>query len=251
MTAPSWLHDSADISLGIAGVLRDLAREVNRRSVTVVAPVASFVARDLARVGPTRTLLRQLQARGERLRRDTRVQVSHELDRLVPLVLAAVLQRTDLTAVVHEQVDIDQLIKDVDLDAVAGRLDVDAVAGRLDVDAVAGRLDVDAVIERLDLTRIVLDRVDMDQVVTDVLDHVDLVGIAEYLIDAVDLPQIVRDSSGALASDTIRGARLRGVAGDRAVQRLRDRVLHHPDRSQPPDRPESPDDVGTTPPELP
>lgn len=227
MTTLTWLRSGADVSLGIADVLLTSATAVNRRGAALAGPALGTVSRTLSHATHTDSLARDLQARGARVRSDARIRLSLLLDRLVPSILAAVLQRTDLTAVVHEQVDIDQLVKDVDLDGVASRLDIDAVAARLDVDAVVARLDLTRIVlERVDLTRIVLERVDMDRVVPDVLAHIDLVGIAEYLIDAIDLPQIVRDSSGALASDTVRGARLRGVAGDRAIQRLRDRMLH-------------------------
>jgi hypothetical protein len=70
---------------------------------------------------------------------------------------------------------------------------------------------------------------------------VDIVGIAEYVVDAIDLPQIVRDSSGALTSDTVRGVRMRGVAGDRAIRRVRDRVLR---RGAEPDQPPGADRPG-------
>lgn len=226
MTPATRLRSSVDISLGLAALMRDATAAVNRRGVAAAGPLVGLVGRNLTRITGSASLAESLELRGVRLREEARVQLSHLLDQLVPPVIAAVLQRIDLTAIVHEQVDVDRLVKDVDLDAAASRLDVEAVAGRLDVDAVAARLDLEAVVDRLDLTRIVLERVDMDRVIPDVLDHVDLVGIAEYLVDEIDLPQIVRDSSGALASDTVRGVRMRGVAGDRAIQRARNRMFH-------------------------
>jgi hypothetical protein len=113
----------------------------------------------------------------------------------------------------------------VDLDAVVARVDLDRAAGRIDVDAVARRLDLDAVLDRMDLTAVVLHRVDLDALVRAVLDRIDLPALAEEVIDAVDLPEIIRESTGSMASDTVRGARMQGIAADEAVGRVRDRLL--------------------------
>jgi hypothetical protein len=69
------------------------------------------------------------------------------------------------------------------------------VAG-VDIDAIAGRLDIDAVIDRIDL-----------------------VAMVQEVIDAIDLPAIIRDSSGSMASETIRGARMTGISADEAISR--------------------------------
>jgi hypothetical protein len=89
----------------------------------------------------------------------------------------------------------------VDVDGVARRLDVAAVVDRVDVDAVASRLDVEAVVRRLDLA-----------------------GLAAEVIDAVDLPELIRESTGSMASETVRGARMQGIAADDAVARAVDRL---------------------------
>ena len=93
------------------------------------------------------------------------------------------------------------------------------------MDAVARRLDLDAVLERLDLTSIVLRRVDLEAIVEAVLADIDLVGLAEEVIDAIDLPEIIRESTGSMASDTVRGARMQGITADEAVARAMDRLL--------------------------
>jgi hypothetical protein len=164
-------------------------------------------------------------------------------------------ERLDLTAIVLERVDLDALVKvvldRVDIDAVARRLDVEAVVERLDLTAivlervdldalvkvvldrvdingVARRVDVEAVLDRLDLTAVVLQRVDLDALVKTVLariDIADIVGLAEEVIDAVDLPEIIRESTGSMASDTVRGARMQGIVADEAVGRAVDRLL--------------------------
>jgi len=94
---------------------------------------------------------------------------------------------------------------------------------------------VGGVIAQLDLTRIVLDDVDLARVVAAVLDEIDLTAvareridlanIAEEVIDEIDLPEIIRQSTGSVATETVRSVRLQGVDADERVQRIVDRVL--------------------------
>lgn len=131
------------------------------------------------------------------------------------LDIAAILDRVDIAAVVDR----------VDVDAVVGRADLEAIVRRIDVDAVARRLDLEAVLDRPDLTAAILRHLDLDALVEAILTHMDLVALAEEIIEGVDLPEIIRDSTGALASDTVRGARMQGIAADEAVGRAVDRLL--------------------------
>lgn len=78
-----------------------------------------------------------------------------------------------------------------------------------------------AVLDQLDLTALIRERVDLDALVTEV----DVVAIAKDVIDAVDLPQIVRESSAAMASETVRGVRIRTVDADERVTQVVDRLL--------------------------
>lgn len=142
----------------------------------------------------------------------------------LPAVALAVLDRLDLTGIVLDGVDLASLVT-----AAIDRTDLDALTAtvieHVDLDAAAARLDVEAVVARLDLTRIVLDRVDLDAVVHTVLSHLDLVAIAGEVIDGVDLPEIIRDSTGSMASETVRSARMQGIRADEAVERAVDRLL--------------------------
>ncbi len=174
------------------------------------------------------------------------------LDVVVPVVVEEIVRRLDLTSLITRHVDLDRIVSGVDLDAVAQRLDIDAVAARidlgaivnrldidaiaagidldaivnrLDLDAVARGLDVEAIVDRLDLTKIVLTRLDLEAVVSAALDTVDLPGIAVEVIDAIDLPEIIRESTGSMASDTVRGARMQGIAADETVSRVVGRLL--------------------------
>ena len=60
---------------------------------------------------------------------------------------------------------------------------------------------------------------------TTVLDHIDLAGIANQVIDQIDLPAIIRESSGAMTSEAVLGIRIRGIEADERVNRMVDRVL--------------------------
>ena len=97
--------------------------------------------------------------------------------------------------------------------AIVERVDLDAAAARLDADRVVARVDLDAVVARLDLA-----------------------GIAQTVIDAIDLPEIVRESTGALSSDAVRAVRVESRrADDRIAGRVRPAAAQKPTR--PPGRP--------------
>ena len=119
---------------------------------------------------------------------------------LVPRVVTAMLDQLDLTAIVRQRVDLDAVVRGVDLDAVTARLDLNAIAAKI---------DVEALIERLDLA-----------------------GIAQTVIDEIDLPEVIRRSTGSVASETVRGVRMQSVEADRSIEGLVDRVLRrrHPRR---------------------
>ena len=72
------------------------------------------------------------------------------------------------------------------------------------------------------LADLVLDRVDLTALVQR---HLDLVTITEDLIADVDLPEIIRVSTGAVASDAVRSVRMHGISADEAVGRTIGRML--------------------------
>ena len=53
----------------------------------------------------------------------------------------------------------------------------------------------------------------------------DLAGIVGEVLDEIDLPAIIRDSTGSMASETVRGVRMTGITADDAVSRVVDRAL--------------------------
>jgi len=94
------------------------------------------------------------------------------------------------------------VLDEVDLDGVVARVDLDAIAARIDLDAIAARIDLNAIVSRLDLA-----------------------GLTEQVIDEVDLGEIIRESSGSMASETVDALRVQGMRADHFVSRLVDRVL--------------------------
>ncbi|MGH3329702.1 MAG: hypothetical protein ACRDPJ_00215 [Nocardioidaceae bacterium] len=243
-----------DVVFGTSALAFGAATAFARRAGTVLEPVAR-VALSPPMLPPRlqpRQWLASLGRLGAERRTSSGQDLSRLLDILVPAVAEELLRRADLTTMVTRYVDLDGVVAEVDLDAAAERIDVNAVARRVDLDAAAAgidvdavarrldldavldrvdlnaialRLDVDAILDRIDLTAVVLKRVDLDALVQAVLERVDLAALAEEVIDAVDLPEIIRESTGSMASDTVRGARMQGIAADEAVGRVRDRLL--------------------------
>lgn len=88
-----------------------------------------------------------------------------------------------------------------------------------------GNWAVRRLLGRLDLTGLVIECVDLDRVaaridVNAVARRIDL----DALLAAADLPGIIRESTGTLASDAVHRARMRGMAADEVVDRIRDRL---------------------------
>ena len=207
-----------DVALGLA---RPAWRLVRGTALAVSFATGPLVRLSLHPPGVPEPLhparwLDALARSGAERREVVTAEVSGRLDLLVPSVLDGVLDRVDLTAVVLERVDLDAVVT-----TVLDRMDLTAVVlERVDLQAV-----VTTVLDRLDLTTVVLQRVDLEAVVSAALAQIDLVGIAEEVIDGVDLPEIIRESTGSMASDTVRGDRMQGISADEAVGRAVDRLL--------------------------
>lgn len=166
------------------------------------------------------------------------VQERVDIDALVSTVdIAAVVDRMDIDAIVSQvdidgmlrqvdidaivsKVDIDAIMRQVDIDAIARQVDVDAIVSQVDIDAIAKRIDMDAIAERIDVDAIV-SRVDVDAIVR----RLDLVALAEEVVNGIDLPEIIRESTGSMASDVVRDARMQGIDADVAIARVVDRII--------------------------
>lgn len=72
----------------------------------------------------------------------------------------------------------------------------------VDVDEIVARVDIDAVLARIDLAE-----------------------LARRVLDELDVGQVVRESSGTMAAETVDAVRTRSMRADWALSRLVDRVL--------------------------
>jgi hypothetical protein len=166
---------------------------------------------------------------------------------LVPQVVDAALDQIDLNELVAERIELDEVIDRLDLDRVIARLDIDALVNRINLDRVLERVDVRAIVERvpvdeivsrLDLDAIVAS-VDVDQVVrrvdvqavADSIDlqalvrRLDLTAIAGEVIEELELVKLIQDAVGSMTNETVGGIRVQSMNADRAISRLRERLL--------------------------
>ena len=196
-----------DLGLGVAASAVSTGEAVGRRVGSALAPVARPVAGFALRpplLHPRyqpATVLARAADRGDLRRTAIGREVARLLDAVVPVVADAMLRRIDLTGAVGRYVDIDALVDGVDLDAIVRRLDLNRIVReQVDLDGLVAIVDVEAVINR-----------------------VDLVGLTETIIDEIDLPEIIRESTGSVASETVRGVRMQGVTADDALDRALER----------------------------
>ena len=94
------------------------------------------------------------------------------------------------------------MLDHVDIERIVASVDLNEVVEQLDVDAVADRLDIERVIARLDLAKLSLE-----------------------VIERIDLPEIIRTSTGTVASESVRVVRMQTFGADRAISGLVSRML--------------------------
>ena len=255
---------AVDAALGAAAIATSAAVSVMRGVARVAAPVGRVVMHPPIlneRLHPAR-VVEALADRGNEARTSTDGDLNRIIAAVVPPVVDQVLNSLDLTALVQKRVDIDTLVSAVDIAAIVDRLDIDAIVrqvdidaivrqvdiaaivDRVDIDAIAKRIDLDAIVERIDIDAIV-NRIDLDAIV----DRMDIVGLAEEIVNGIDLPEIIRESTGTMASEVVRDARMQSIGADVAIARLVDRVIRRrrARRTDAPGEPES--RTGANPPE--
>ena len=225
-----------DVALGAALVTGGIAAQAVESVRSLVSPRALRLLRPptfpIPLTWPGARIVENLEQRGRRTRLDDTRTVEAVIDILVPVIAEELLARIDVDALVQEQVDIETIISGVDLDAVVESVDVDKVAARLDLDAVLDRIDLNAIVrDRVDVDAIVR-AVDIDAVAARldldaVIERLNLPVLAQDVIDEINLPVIIRESSGSMASEAVRGVRLHSIDADDAVHRALERVLHH------------------------
>jgi hypothetical protein len=234
-----------DLTVGVAasavGVATGAARRLTALTGPVAAPLTGLLLRPpvVAERYQPGTWLVAVAQRGADRRDPLRQEMTTLLDVLVPALAHALIRRLDLTEVVRRYVDLDVLVASVDLDGAVTRVDLDAIAGRLDLDRIVReRVDLDGLVSTVDIDAIAA-RIDIDAVI----DRIDLVGLAEDVIAEVDLPEIIRESTGSMASETVRGVRMQGITADEALGRAVDRFRLRRSRRRP-DLPGTDDGVG-------
>jgi hypothetical protein len=194
----------------LPGAALGLGLEAQRRSLDAAATLAARIAPPLRAVtrpavavarAPLAVAWRRLDldgwaARGLAEQRRNQQMAAEAARALLRQLAAAVLA----------EVDVDGVVARADLDRVVDRLDLDRIAKRIDVDAIAARLDIDAVVARVDLP-----------------------GLTEQVLDEVDIDEIIRQSSGTMAAETVDALREQGMRADHLVNRIVDRVLRRQD----------------------
>lgn len=182
------------------------------------------------------------------------------LDRVVPTVTDAVVQRIDITSLVIDRVDLRAIVvralDSLDLtELVLQRVDLRRIVlealDSIDLtEIVLQRVNlvgiIDAALDEMDLTALVRERVDIDALVATVdldtvIDRIPIVDIADYVIEQTDLPAIIRQSTGGIATDAMDAVRLRSYATDIAAARIVDRLL--PRRGRKLDAPGDPESL--------
>ena len=202
-----------DVALGVAGATAGAAIVAVRTVHHLTAPVTRLLWRPplLPRRYHPATIVGDLARTGGADREELGRQAEALLDVWMPAIVAMVVERLDLTSLVEDNVDLDKIVSTVDLDAAVARVDLDAAVRRVDLDAIVATVDLDAAVERVDLDA--------------VISRIDLIGIVEEVLDVIDLPAIIRDSTGSMASETVRGARMTSITADDAISRAIDRAL--------------------------
>jgi len=224
-----------DVALGVLGASLGAGLALVR--ATAESPALRSAAGWRAPFVPARlqpaALLTDLARRGAGHRAWASRQAERLLDRWTPDVVEMVVSRLDLTGIVTRHVDIDDVVRAVDLDAVVAGIDLDAVVQRIDLDAAVAGVDLNAAVEGVDID-VIAGRLDLDAVI----ERIDLVTMVEEVIAAIDLPAIIRDSTGSMASETVRTARMTGISADEAISRSIERHLFR--RRRPPSATEAP-----------
>src|SRR5215203_583951 len=238
-----------DAAMGAAVLATTAAVSVTRVFARAVGPVGRLVMHPPLlneRLHPAR-VVDAFADRGQRARILANADINRLIAATVPPVVNEVLDSLDLTELVRQRVNIDSLISTVDIVAVVDRMDIDAITQQLDIegmlrqvdlDAIVSKVDIDAIVRQVDIDAIarqvdvdaIVERIDIDAIVSRVnadaiLRRLDLVAIAEEVVNGIDLPEIIRESTGSMASDVVRDARMQTIEVDVAIARIVDRVI--------------------------
>ncbi len=160
-------------------------------------------------------LLLGVDEQGQRERLEAEDVAGGFADVLLPAMVEVVLDRIDLTAIVVDRVDLDAVVERLDVDRIVDRVDLQRAIDRISINEIVARVDVQAIVDRMDV-----------------------VGIAQGVIDELDIPELIRESTGAMSAETVDTIRLRGMDADRFIARVMDRVLSRKGDDGPPPAPD-------------
>jgi len=225
----------------LAALVGDTLDALTPLAAWIVSPLASPLGDRL------RSSLEVLDARWQEARPGAERAANAFASALVPQVVDAVLEQLDLSEIVSSHVDVDAIVGTVDLDAVADRIDIKRNLARVDLDQIVARLDIDEIVAGVDLDKVAA-RIDVNAVaesvdVERIVGRIDMAALALDVIDRIDLPEIIRASTAAVASESVRGVRMEGIQADEAISRFvgrilpRRRVLGHEEASSAPEQP--------------
>lgn len=186
--APS--RESTAELLGLAALGLGMAAERRALAVAVAG------ARTLGRMPPAIAALLPGHTRGAFGGRLRAWSERGRAERAAGVRMAAAMANSAVDTVVPAVMD------RLDWEDLAGRIDLDALVDRLDVAAVAGRLDLEALLGQLDLA-----------------------AMAREVMDDLPVGEVIRESAGSLAVETVSAVRARSAEADVRVAGLVDRLL--------------------------
>jgi len=195
----------------VPGAVLGLSWSAARRASALATKAFDNVGSPLARVlmpvvrpleEPLRRALAESEERWRSAEAESMQAAAAFVRELEPRIARAVLEPLDLTALMSESVDLDELAEQIDVQRIAERIDPNAIAEGIDVDRVAERLDLDAIVLRLDLPTLV-----------------------EDVLAEIDVADLIRQSTGTLTGDAIDEVRYVSVDADRVVARFVDRII--------------------------
>ena len=154
------------------------------------------------------------------------------LSRLASQATGAVVDIVDPEKIV-EQFDVNALMERVDVNELLSRVEVNELMERVDVNELLSRVDVNELMDRVDVNHL-LDRVDvnhlMDRIdVNHLMDRVDV----KALTDRAGIPDIVAESTGALAGSAMDVVRRQIVSLDQIVGRFTYNLTGHDSQTRP------------------
>jgi hypothetical protein len=222
----------------LAGALLGLAVEATQWSARAAGPVARRLGEVLSIAGdlpPIRLAGSRLEDVVQRLdaswgdgRPRREGAASAFIQSLMTEIVDATLDHMDLTSLALERIDVDRFLDAMDLNSLIDRVDIDRALERIDLNEVVARIDIERIVARVDVDELA-GKVDLEAMI----ERLQLAKIAEEVIDELDVGELIRDSTGSMATETVEGIRIQGMNADRFVSRLVDRAFGRRDTDDP------------------